>query len=86
MILGVDAHCLRAGGGITHLREILRVADPAAVGFREVIIWSGQLTLDEIDEKPWLKKTDYSPFKPWSGQPLVLELIETFQCCSRGRV
>jgi glycosyltransferase involved in cell wall biosynthesis len=57
VILGIDAHCIRGGGGsITHLREVLRVAKPAASGFRKVILWSGSATLDKIDDKPWLEK------------------------------
>lgn len=57
MILGIDAHCLRAGGGITHLHEVLRVAEPAKAGFSKVVIWSGKRTLDSIDDRPWLEKT-----------------------------
>lgn len=60
MILGIDAHCLRAGGGITHLREVLKVADPAASGFSKVLIWSGRKTLEAIDDRKWLQKL-YEP-------------------------
>jgi glycosyltransferase involved in cell wall biosynthesis len=58
MILGIDAHCIRGGGGsVTHLREVLRVANPKASGFEKVILWSGHATLDKIEDKPWLEKT-----------------------------
>jgi glycosyltransferase involved in cell wall biosynthesis len=61
MILGIDAHCIRGvGGSITHLRELLRVADPAASGFTKVVLWSGKSTLDQIDDRPWLVKA-YDP-------------------------
>lgn len=57
MILGIDAHCIRGvGGSITHLREVLRVANPAASGFTKVVLWSGKTTLDQIDDRPWLVK------------------------------
>jgi glycosyltransferase involved in cell wall biosynthesis len=57
MILGIDAHCIRGGGGsITHLREVLRAAKPAAAGFGKVILWSGRATLDRIEDRPWLEK------------------------------
>jgi glycosyltransferase involved in cell wall biosynthesis len=57
MILGIDAHCIRGmGGSITHLREVLSVADPAASGFTKVVLWSGKTTLDQIDDRPWLVK------------------------------
>lgn len=57
MILGIDAHCIRGvGGSITHLRDVLRVANPAASGFSKVILWSGRTTLEKIEERGWLEK------------------------------
>ena len=56
MIIGIDASNLRAGGGITHLTELLRAADPAKHGFEKIIVWSGTKTLAKIDERPWLIK------------------------------
>jgi glycosyltransferase involved in cell wall biosynthesis len=56
VILGIDAHCLRAGGGITHLREVLKVADPGSSGFSKVLIWSGKKTLESIEPREWLHK------------------------------
>lgn len=61
MILGIDASNIRAGGGLTHLAEILRVANPVFYGFEQVIIWSGANTLREIDDKDWLSKI-YVPY------------------------
>lgn len=56
MILGVDASNIRAGGGLTHLTEILRVADPGKNGFTQVVVWGGRNTLGKIEQKSWLKK------------------------------
>jgi len=56
MRVGIDASNLRAGGGVTHLVEILRVADPVLHGFSQVIVWGGQSTLRQIEERPWLVK------------------------------
>jgi len=56
VILGIDASNIRFGGGITHLLELIRAAEPAAHGFSKVILWSGRSTLDRIDERPWLVK------------------------------
>ena len=56
MILGVDASNLRYGGGITHLQELLAVADPPAHGFSRVVVWSGRATLDRLPERPWLAR------------------------------
>lgn len=57
MRLGVDASNLRAGGGVTHLVELLQAADPLRYGFSQVIVWSGQATLNRIEERPWLLKS-----------------------------
>lgn len=62
MILGIDAHCIRGtGGSITHLREVLRVAEPVAAGFSKVILWSGRSTLERIEDRPWLEKVFEAP-------------------------
>jgi glycosyltransferase involved in cell wall biosynthesis len=60
MRLGIDASNLRAGGGITHLVELLKAADPAMQGFSKVIVWSGSATLFRIEDRPWLVKSHQS--------------------------
>lgn len=58
MILGIDACHIRGGGGsVTHLVELLRVADPLAHGFSQVIVWGDQAILDRIEHRPWLLKS-----------------------------
>jgi glycosyltransferase involved in cell wall biosynthesis len=57
MIVGIDASNLRAGGGVTHLVELLRAADPLAHGFSRVIVWSGRETLNRMEDRPWLVKS-----------------------------
>lgn len=56
MILGIDAFNIRAGGGVTHLAELLRAADPSVHGFKQVIVWGGTATLAKIDDRHWLRK------------------------------
>lgn len=56
MRIGIDASNLRAGGGVTHIAELLRYADPAPHGISSVTIWSSRSTLDQIDERPWLRR------------------------------
>jgi glycosyltransferase involved in cell wall biosynthesis len=60
MILGIDATSIRTGGVITHFVQLLRVANPAAQGFSQVIVWGGRSTLDRIEDRPWLVKS-YQP-------------------------
>jgi glycosyltransferase involved in cell wall biosynthesis len=56
MRLGIDASNLRQGGGVTHLVELLRAADPPNYGFNQVVVWGGRATLDRIANRPWLIK------------------------------
>lgn len=56
MILGIDASNIRGGGGITHLTELLRAAEPGSHEFTHVIVWSGRATLQQIADRPWLSK------------------------------
>lgn len=56
MKLGIDASSIRSGGGITHLREILKVVEPSLHGFQSVVVWAGQSTLERIGDQPWLHK------------------------------
>jgi len=55
VIVGIDASNLRAGGGVTHLVELLRVCDPPASGFAQVIVWGGHSTLSQLEARSWLE-------------------------------
>lgn len=57
MILGIDASNIRAGGGVTHLVELLRAARPETAGFTRVVLWGGRQTLARVDDRPWLVKS-----------------------------
>ena len=54
MIIGIDASNIRAGGGITHLREILNRLQPETLGINRVIVWGGKHTLDLLPKADWL--------------------------------
>jgi len=56
LILGIDASNIRDGGGLTHLVEIIRASKPSEYSFSKVFIWSGDSTLQEFDNHPWLEK------------------------------
>ncbi|MBP9888675.1 MAG: glycosyltransferase family 1 protein, partial [Leptospiraceae bacterium] len=58
MILGIDASNIRGGGGVTHLVELLKAANPIQYGFEKVYIWGGKYTLDCIDDRNWLQKRE----------------------------
>lgn len=54
-VLGIDASNIRGGGGVTHLSELLRAAEPREFGCERVVVWAGTKTLDALDERPWLR-------------------------------
>lgn len=61
MILGIDASSIRAGGGVTHLVELLAVASPQEFGFSRVVVWASTDLLARIEDRPWLEKAHH-PF------------------------
>jgi glycosyltransferase involved in cell wall biosynthesis len=52
--IGIDASNLREGGGITHLVELLRCAEPHEHGIERVVVWAGRKTLDQVPSRPWM--------------------------------
>ena len=56
MRLCIDASNIRGGGGLTHLVELLRVAEPLEHGISNVVIWASQATLARIENRTWLTK------------------------------
>jgi glycosyltransferase involved in cell wall biosynthesis len=54
--VAVDASNIRVGGGVTHLVELLREADPTTHGFEKIFVWACAATLARIDDRPWLEK------------------------------
>ena len=56
MQLGIDASNIRAGGGITHLCELLGAAEPERHGIERIVVWGGRKTLELLPERPWLRK------------------------------
>lgn len=58
--IGIDATNLRSGGGVTHLVELLRAAQPAEHGIDHIVIWGGKPTLKALEAQPWLSKRNPS--------------------------
>lgn len=58
MRLGIDASNIRAGGGLTHLVEILRAARPETRGIERVVVWAASATLARLPERSWLECQD----------------------------
>ncbi|WP_144280892.1 glycosyltransferase family 4 protein [Chryseobacterium echinoideorum] len=56
MILGIDASNIKAGGGLTHLKEIIKCGNPEKFGINKVIVWSNNNTLKALPDNTWLVK------------------------------
>lgn len=54
--IGIDATNLRAGGGVTHLMELLRAVQPAKQHIDRIVVWGGKPTLKALQAQPWLTK------------------------------
>lgn len=54
MRIGIDASNIRGGGGVTHLLELLRAANPQKHGFDQVFVWAGAATLAKFEKQSWL--------------------------------
>lgn len=65
MKIGIDASNIRAGGGLTHLVELINAAEPDSHGFDEVVLWGGVNTLRRIKSQTWLHKA-HEPFLDYS--------------------
>lgn len=56
MILSIDASNILAGGGKTHLVELMKHAEPVINGFNKVVVYGHPSVLNEIPDRPWLEK------------------------------
>jgi glycosyltransferase involved in cell wall biosynthesis len=54
MIIEIDASNIRAGGGITHLKNILINAEPERQDVTRVIVWGGRNPLEFLPKRSWL--------------------------------
>jgi glycosyltransferase involved in cell wall biosynthesis len=71
LIVGIDASNVRTGGGVTHLVNVLGVADPEAAGIERFVVWANRQTLARLPERPWLEKVH----EPWLDRALPWRLL-----------
>ena len=83
MIIGIDASNIRSGGGLMHLKNILKNLDVEKFNIEKIVIWSCKKTLNEIEEYAWLKKCsepvmerNYLHRGLWQQKKLHLKLRE----------
>lgn len=71
MNLDIDASNIWQGGGLTHLSQLLHVADPIAAGFNRVTVWSCRATAESLPDRPWLIKRS----APWMEASLPRRIL-----------
>jgi len=83
MILGIDASNIRVGGGLIHLKEFISSVDVENSQIKRVVVWSSEKTLNEIEERPWLKKCSepvmeksYLHRSLWQYKKLSVKLVD----------
>lgn len=69
--LGIDAINIRAGGGITHLSQLLSSAQPLEFGINKIVVWSGHRTLEKLPDRKWLEKV----YVPLADMPLPARVL-----------
>jgi glycosyltransferase involved in cell wall biosynthesis len=86
MRIGFDASNIRAGGGLTHLSELLKNVRQEVYGWESAIVWGGKTTIERLPEAPWLHRI-YEPaldralpFR-WYWQRFRLEQLATVSRC-----
>ena len=69
--IGIDASNIKQGGGLTHLSKLILAADPCAMNFKKITIWSSKNTLNKLPDREWLNKQSPS----WMSAPYPRRLI-----------
>jgi glycosyltransferase involved in cell wall biosynthesis len=80
LIVGIDATNLRSGGGVTHLQELLRFAQPQLHGVERIVVWASLSTLNAIDDKSWLVKKNVHHL----NKGLIRRIFWQIFCLSRA--
>jgi glycosyltransferase involved in cell wall biosynthesis len=70
VIVGIDGSNLRTGGGTTHIRNLLSVAEPGRFGIEQVVLWTSEATLGLLPERDWLEAVH----EPWLDRSLPWRL------------
>jgi glycosyltransferase involved in cell wall biosynthesis len=69
--LFIEASSIGSGGGVTHIRELLRYAEPQLYGFDKVEIWAADKLLSQLPDKVWLEKHTH----PWLNKTFIHRLL-----------
>ena len=75
MKIAIDATNIRAGGGLTHLREVIDNGNPVEFGIEKVVVWSNSNTLSKLPDKSWLIKKSHSWLNKSSIYSFLFQII-----------
>ncbi|MDB4229132.1 glycosyltransferase family 4 protein [Paracoccaceae bacterium] len=59
-VIGIDAFNISSGGGLTHLREILKVIQDDDSRVKHIVVWGSKNLLAALDERTFLHKVHIS--------------------------
>jgi len=60
MIVGIDLHNIRDGGGVNYIANLLRAADPERDGLREVHLFGSPANLENFPDRPFIRKHGFA--------------------------
>lgn len=60
LAIGIDASNIRAGGGITHLQQMLSAMDPDRSVIDRIVLYGGKNSLAKLPDREWLRKSHVS--------------------------
>lgn len=69
--VGIDLSNIRSGGGVTHIKEILCSLNAEENNVKFVVVWGGDNTLNQLEDRPWLIKKRES----WLNRSIIFRLI-----------
>ena len=61
--IGIDASNIRAGGGVTHLTELLKFKDFEKLNINKIVVWSGQETIKLLKKNKIISLRKSTSFK-----------------------
>ncbi len=80
LVVGIDGSNIRAGGGVTHLTQMLASTTLPATGIGRIIVWGGRVTLARLPNRDWLTKVHIG----WLDRSLPLRVLWQQFCLPRA--
>jgi len=69
MILGIEASNIKAGGGLTHLRELILAYEPEQK--EKLVLFAGKKVLESLPERDFIQKKSH----PWLDKGALFNML-----------